>query len=228
MRFLPTLPTVALTCLLGAAPLPGLAQVYKCERNGTLSYSDQPCTDKTAKSQALDLRAGAGSALRESASLEIRHYDVHGQSLDEVMRQINSKGPQGYHGMATWRIDLRYESRREGAACRIVSLELKNQGSILMPRWVEAGQARRDLGMQWDRYYAALKRHEDGHIATSTEFQTRVRQEVMSLAPQPCDKLPALVQQTYDRLHKLYTDKDAEYDRRTRHGLNQDAPRGLL
>ena len=56
-----------------------------------------------------------------------------------------------------------------------------------MPRWTEESSAPLELQRRWRDYYAALKRHEDGHIQHGRELALLVKERLMGLGAVPCD-----------------------------------------
>ena len=197
-------------------------QVFKCDQGGVISYSDSPCKAASSKSQTLDLKLGESTKLQQNQSFAITHYDVRGSTAEELDRSLASNGPKGYHGLATWKVAYTFKMQKIDSKCKIAELNLKHDGVVLMPRWVDAALAPRDLVRRWELTYASLKRHEDGHIAHGTEFITRVRSALLSIPSLACDQLEGHVKRVFDDLHKIYSERDAEYDQRTNHGANQD------
>jgi Bacterial protein of unknown function (DUF922)/Domain of unknown function (DUF4124) len=114
------------------------AQVYKCVTQGVTAYSDSPCGSVAGKQQPLDLQINSGPRLNKMRSFAVKHYDVTGGNLEELYKSLAAKGPRGFHGLATWNVSYRYESRRSGAMCKIDDLSTRHQGETLMPRWVRS------------------------------------------------------------------------------------------
>lgn len=211
----------ALWALLAAAP--ALAQVYKCEQAGKVSYSDSPCPGAGAASRPLTLKVDASPTLGESSDVRVRHYDVNGLTHQEVVRSIAARGPKGFHALATWKPSYQFWSTREGSQCRVSRVQLHLEADILMPRWVDAARAPAELVRRWDRHYAALMLHEQGHIQHGREFGVIARKAIMGLPPVPCEEIQARVERLFAELSRDYGDRDADYDRRTNHGQTQGA-----
>jgi predicted secreted Zn-dependent protease len=198
------------------------AQVYKCLNQGVTTYSDSPCGSVAGKQQPLDLQINSGPRLNEMRSFAVKHYDVMGGNLEELYKSLAAKGPRGFHGLATWNVSYRYESKRSGAMCKIDDLIIRHQGEILMPRWVDAASAPKQMQARWDGIYAKLRRHEDGHIANGQEFLVRVRSALLALPSYPCESLELESQKVYAALLAIYIEKDKAFDRRTNHGEREE------
>jgi predicted secreted Zn-dependent protease len=198
------------------------AQVYKCVIQGVTTYSDSACGSAAGKQQPLELQGNSGPRLSEMRSFAVKHYDVMGGNLEELYKSLAAKGPRGFHGLATWNVSYRYESKRSGSLCKIDDLSIRHQGEILMPRWVDAASAPKHMQARWDGIYAKLRRHEDGHIANGQEFLVRVRAALLALPSYPCESLELESQKIYAALLAVYIEKDKAFDRRTNHGEREE------
>lgn len=197
------------------------AQIHRCERDGRVTYSDQPC-ETGAKATTRPYAAAAPSGALD-LDVKVRHYDVVAHDYPSLVRALAAKGPRGFHGMAGWQVDYRYSVDRQPAGCAVDSVRVRVAGEILMPRWVDAADAPPALQRQWSDYYAALQRHEEGHIQHGREFALLVKERLMGLGRVSCDNLQALAQREYDRLYGNLRTRDQEYDARTGHGRTQGA-----
>jgi predicted secreted Zn-dependent protease len=198
------------------------AQVYKCVTQGVTTYSDSPCGSAAGKQQPLELQVNSGPRLNEMRSFVVKHYEVTGANLEELYKSLAAKGPRGFHGLATWNVSYKYESKRSGTLCKIEDLSIRHQGEILMPRWVDAASAPKQMQARWDAIYAKLRRHEDGHIANGQEFLVRVRSALLALPSYPCESLELESQKAYAALLAVYIEKDKAFDRRTNHGEREE------
>lgn len=63
--------------------------------------------------------------------------------------------------------------------------------------------------------------HEDGHIQHGKEFAILLKERLLGLGVVPCAELDARADQTHNTLYSNLQARDAEYDRRTSHGLRQ-------
>jgi predicted secreted Zn-dependent protease len=198
------------------------AQIYKCTTQGTVSYRDTPCGPSIEKQQALNVDGNAFRKLNEMRSFTLKHYDVSGSNLEELFKSLAAKGPRGFHGLATWNVSYRYVSKRADALCKIDELSILHQGEILMPRWIDAESAPKQLQAKWDSIYAKLKRHEDGHIANGREFFVRVRTALLAMPSHPCEALELESQKVYSSLLRVYVENDKAFDMRTNHGQREE------
>lgn len=210
--------TVALTFLLAAGATHG--QIYRCDRDG-VAYSDRPC-EPGAKST---LKATTPTAPSGALDLQIKtaYYDVRGDDYPSLIRSLRANGPQGFHGLARWNVAFDYEMEPRGADCAISAVRVRVAGEILMPRWVDQATAPLELQRRWSDHYAALQRHEEGHIQHGRELALLVKERLMGLGVMACDRLKALARDESHRLHENLKARDREYDARTNHGATQGA-----
>jgi predicted secreted Zn-dependent protease len=196
-------------------------QIHRCERDGDIAYSDQPCGAGAKSTQQRYAAPAPNGAL--DFDVKVVHYEVFGSDFPSLMRSLRANGPQGFHGLAQWKIGYQYTTEQHQQNCSISSVRVRVSGAILMPRWVDASNASAELQRRWTEYYAALQKHEDGHIQHGRELAILVRQRLMGLGAVACDRLQALAQREYDRLYGNLKTRDREYDARTNHGVTQGA-----
>lgn len=210
---------VGLALLLAARAAQG--QIYRCEREGTVAYSDRPCEAGAKSSTKTYASAGPTGVL--DLQVSVVHYDVRGQDYPAVVRSLRANGPKGFHGLAKWSVAFDNSMEQRGDDCAISAVRVLVTGEILMPRWVDAAAAPLDLQRRWSDHYAALQRHEDGHIQHGRELALLVKERLMGLGVMACDRLAALARDESQRLYENLKARDREYDARTNHGATQGA-----
>lgn len=201
------------------------AQVYRCEQNGKLAFSDQPCKPGAKSTQKDYAPQGAPQGATGTLDLDVpvRYYAVQGTDHATLAQSLKANGPRGFHGLASWRLDYQYTTRRTGPNCQVDSVNVKVGGEILMPRWADENAAPVELQRRWATYYAALKRHEDGHVQHGRELALLVKERFMGLGAHPCEQFKALTEGEFNRLTTNLKTRDQEYDARTNHGATQGA-----
>ena len=215
-------PKALLACLLLLLSTNAHAQIYRCEQNGKLAFSDHPCKDG-AKGTQKNYGTSGGATGAVDFKIGLAHYTVQGTDYASLAQSLSANGPKGFHGLATWKINYEYTTKKLRDACLIDSVTIKVGGEILMPRWADEAAAPPDLQRRWSNYYAALKRHEDGHLQHGRELAMLVKERLMGLGAQACERMPALTQGEFQRLYDNLKSRDREYDARTNHGVTQGA-----
>lgn len=197
------------------------AQVHRCERAGKIAFSDQPCEVGDKASQKVYSSSAASNAL--DMQVVVTHYSVEGMSDAALARSLKANGPGGFHGLASWNVSFNYTTKKRSDACEIDAVRIKVSGEILMPRWTDESSAPPPLQERWRKYYAALKRHEDGHILHGKELALRVAERLMGIGAMPCGQIQSLAQGEFQRTYNNQKTRDQEYDARTNHGKAEGA-----
>lgn len=134
-------------------------------------------------------------------------------TLADVARSAAARGEVG---RADFHFDMDYRTRNG----QISRLDLIVNLSIEMPSWSEypnRPQAEKD---EWDRFHAALRHHENGHIAIfRREARTTYRRLRAESTP---ERLNAVLDAETARIQGLSDDYDVDTD----HGRTQNTPSG--
>lgn len=158
----------------------------------------------------------------------IKYYDVHGSTIDELRRDVYSRGPfdrtgQRFAGWAEWRIKWEFDHRQVPQGCVVGKALTETHIHYTLPRWVDADAASPDLQVTWRRFIEALTLHEQGHGQLARELAAAIEFAMESLPPEPtCDELG----QKVDALAKRMIENDESqegYDLATGHGRTQGA-----
>lgn len=198
-----------------------MAQVYRCVVNGEAAFSDRPCPG--GDSVAVRVPAPAAQS-RIKLDVVTDHYAVNGADFRAALASVRQRGPQGFAGLARWSVRYKYQTQSAAGFCRITDATIHVTGKILMPRWEDKARAPATEQARWSRMYTDLKRHEDGHIQYGREFAVLFQERLLGIGQVPCSTLDAQAQRVFDQLMKNLKFRDAEYDRRTEHGLRQANP----
>ncbi len=126
-----------------------------------------------------------------SAELVMTTYQVSGDSLQDLERQMQRRGPQGYWGLTrtSWNWDAR---------CNMTF-----RARVTMPKLV--GRERLDVAelAEWDRMVDALWTHEMGHVEIGKAWAAAIK---------------AAGCRGVDAIDRAWRNRDAEYDRETDRG----------
>lgn len=135
------------------------------------------------------------------------HYDVSGATLADVAAAI-SHLPEA--GSCSWNASYSYTTDADG---KVDSFPVTCPYTISMPNWVDKANASAEAQAEWDRWYAALEKHERGHIEATAWIFDNMDDTMLGLTPNEAqgqfDKFVYDAQQASDR-----------YDDETNHGLN--------
>lgn len=164
----------------------------------------------------------------DSFTVRTNYYPVTGRTWTELRQSMSTARPwkngPPLDGRTDWHVQWQFHLEETAQGARLRSFDLTTTVTITLPSWQAPADADPALVETWKRFFANLKRHEEGHLAIARQAAAAVRQRI-----RPIQQAPTLRQLT-DQLNAAaraalaeFRDRDAEYDRITQHGLRQDA-----
>lgn len=153
----------------------------------------------------------------------VKYYDVKGASARDLSEQLRRKGPRGFAAYTAWNVKWDYSSARDGKGCRVTRASTSVAVEYTMPRWQPPANADRATRQSWERFIKALKAHEDGHRDIGIGAARAIENVVGNLTRVPCDELSRKASEAAKKILYDARKKEAEYDRRTQHGVQQGA-----
>lgn len=177
--------------------------------------------------------AGSSGAANAAESLEVvrrspaayRTYAVTGRTVHEIARSLEENAPpwdgRRPAGLTTW--DVRWTARwaSSGAMCRVTELDVQLRVEVLIPHWERPPGTGGELARDWERFLAALSRHEAGHVDIASEAAREMRRVLTNVTAPTCGSMDARMRLESDRVLRDYGDRQADYDERTRRGATQ-------
>jgi predicted secreted Zn-dependent protease len=151
----------------------------------------------------------------------IEYFDVQGDSHEALLSALNARGR--FHGRADWKLLYRYQIRPVGSDCAVGDLTTTLELVMTLPRWTPPAGAPGELVARWQRYVAALRIHEEGHLQHGRDFEREFRAAAATLADRNCDLLRERVSVLFNDLLARYQSRDKLYDEDTGHGRTQGA-----
>ena len=156
-------------------------------------------------------------------TVDLQHYLIKAKDAATIRSQIEKLGPVGkngrrYHAYTQWKIEWGFRWIESNGRCKIQHTDVEVRIDMLLPR-LEPAQRSEDLQQGWDRYYAALLRHEQHHrnfgIAAATEIDTELNSIREWLV---CNQMEQVVNERADAILLRYTEAERRFDERTDHG----------
>ena len=164
-----------------------------------------------------------------AAPLTIHTYDVHGSTVNEIVSDLDRNSPvvqQGrrMQGNTEWRIQTSYHWRIDENRCVLEQFNATLKVDMTLPHWVQPKRSSPQLVQQWERYSAALRKHENGHLEIGEDAQQEMLTRAKSLGSAAdcqilAQQIDDLVAAVIDAHHKL----EVDYDDKTNHGETQGA-----
>ena len=138
---------------------------------------------------------GPGGSAAPTSSMEmskaqetIKYYDVRGSTIEELRREVYSRGPydstgQRFAGWAEWRIRWWFDREQVPQGCKISRAVTETDIEYTLPRWVDADNAQPELRERWDRFLEALTLHEQGHGELARALAAEIEFAIRNLPP---------------------------------------------
>jgi len=120
----------------------------------------------------------------------------------------------------TWTYD--YSSSADG--CTIASPAVSLRLRFVVPAWRAPKEPRDDVVKEWNRFFAALWRHERGHVGFAIRAAREIDRSLADLrAASDCDELEARADAWGERTVRRFRSKERAYDEATAHGQTEGA-----
>ena len=151
-------------------------------------------------------------------------YGVSGRNFRDASNAVFTRNLQtGSAASAQHSASMTWNFYSDGTECRLSSFYVYSEITLVYPHWVEvhdrSGRDRR----RWDELFADFQVHEHGHADISIQMASALRNGMAALAPQPdCETLTGEIEALQADLADWEERNQLEYDRLTRHGLDQE------
>lgn len=156
-----------------------------------------------------------------------RYYEIKGRHEADLVKEMNSKGYRSgettYWGytlpQVRWTFDVR---KYKGQPCRLVNPNVSIRITTMLPRWNPPAGTSDAVIKKWQKLYAALQHHEGEHGQIAKDqgnaFVALMREHP---SDDSCERLKAWLDDEGHQIIQRDSVKDAELDRRTRHGVDE-------
>jgi predicted secreted Zn-dependent protease len=182
---------------------------------------------RLAMSLVLAAVAALPAAAADRNDFDVQYYTVNGGTVQELRKELNTKGPIGQSGVVSegntrTRIEWRFDFEKTGGTCTVKEAFVDVTIKMILPQWQRPAGVDQELVSHWNRYIAALRLHEDGHRyrAEATAREVRRVLAVKSSGPD-CTELRNQMNSKARPLVQELERKQADYDRETGNGRTQ-------
>ena len=210
------------------APLPPAALEKCVSPDGRISYGEQACAAGSKRaplgrgaSSVVGAPGAASSAYAPPAEVKVDYYEVQGGDYHSVLRSLLSG--REFAGRTDWKLSYRYEKGMDAGGCKVRSVTTKLELGMSLPRWMPPPGAPADLIGRWERFMAALRMHENGHVQNARQLEGEAKRALSALSSSNCGALDAALRARFDQMLEQGRARDRDYDERTGHGKAQDA-----
>ncbi|MGQ0510078.1 MAG: DUF922 domain-containing protein [Betaproteobacteria bacterium] len=155
------------------------------------------------------------------AQVHVNYYEVQGSDFNSLLGALNARG--AFHGRADWKLSYRYQTRMAAGGCGVSSLTTDLDLQMILPRWSPPAGVKGDLVSRWERYMAALRLHEEGHLDHGRGAEKEFIALATAMTASDCASLDRALRDRFSKLIADYQARDRDYDKRTEHGRTQGA-----
>ncbi|MGB5519144.1 MAG: DUF922 domain-containing protein [Gammaproteobacteria bacterium] len=157
------------------------------------------------------------------------YYQVSGHTAEDIWADIRKKSPVRHHGRlhvayTKWNVNWKFWWHGKADDCRITKVTTALDVVYTLPE-LKPGLTLPDALMrQWERFYAALFGHEQGHKELGEKAAIEIENAIAGMAPRDsCERLENAANETGKNVIDKYRLIEKDYDRSTRHGVNTGA-----
>lgn len=172
-------------------------------------------------------RHHAGGASPVRSTVRIQPYAVTGHSVETLLSSLREHGPvvEGgvFFGLTATEIGYRFGYRQTAGSCETVDARVDILVSITLPEWQSPPGAPYELKRDWQRFAAALRRHEERHRDLALEGAYALQRAIQGLRAPTCDAAAALAARQAERLQIEAEARHRQYDDATGHGETEGA-----
>lgn len=159
--------------------------------------------------------------------IDVSPYPVTGHSVETLLASLRDHGPQVegglFFGLTATEVQYRFGYRSTPGGCETVNASVDLAVTLTLPEWRAPGSAPYELRRDWQRFAAALRRHEEGHRDRAVAYAHRLQRAVEGLRAPTCDAAAARASQQAQRLQIEAEAEHRLYDEATGHGETEGA-----
>lgn len=154
------------------------------------------------------------------------YYSVTGSTLREIQRSMMHNRPANVdrEALTEWSVRAKFSVAKFQGGYRCGGFTTTTTIRMILPRWTAPEGVPESVRHEWERFINALKQHEQGHalFALTTAGQINRRVAEVGIEPDP-ESLKSRVDGIVAQTIQESREREREYDRLTRHGVEQGA-----
>lgn len=159
-------------------------------------------------------------------NISTNYYFVTGTNMFQIMDSIRANRPwttnSDFSAFTKWVIGWDTRAEPTDVGFKIGYLKVTVNITITMPSFKPANGVSNNVLYQWKEYYKRLLEHEIGHARIARSAGEQVHKKLQNLGVFPTRQLLyATVNKTAESTVDEFKKKDMEYDKKTRHGMEQ-------
>ena len=157
------------------------------------------------------------------------YYVVDGKTAEDIWVDIIAKSPVKGNGKqhvayTRWKVNWQFWWLDNGSSCDISKVTTKLDITYTLPRLKKSDSTPQSVTADWEKYYAALFEHEQGHKDLGVKAALEIENQVLNMGSRRnCEQLELDANKMAKGVVDKYSRLEKEYDRSTNHGLNTGA-----
>jgi predicted secreted Zn-dependent protease len=171
--------------------------------------------------------AASSLAAQTRARIDTVFYAVPGTTPLEWRSFMNEHGPglptSRSAAIARWHVVPHYRLAQSGHVCRPTTGYVELTVTFVFPSLADTTDVSVDHLAEWRRFTRHLWRHEDGHVVRAYRAASELAHTIGELATPTCSDAARTIAASVRSVVAAYSERQREYDRRTRSGARQGA-----
>lgn len=158
----------------------------------------------------------------------VQYYDITGRDIPFLMGEMDTKGPRDRHSgrkvwaHTRWRIDWDAQREETRTSCKYADIKTVVRLDFIVPRWVNNDGVSQQVKKAWDRFYAALQKHEYKHAMHGVGAAQDIERQLLALKTEAsCRILDKKAEEIVNKVIQEYSRKDLILDDQTKHGRTE-------
>jgi predicted secreted Zn-dependent protease len=176
------------------------------------------------KAMAISKRTGSGPNI----NINFKYYDFVSVNINDIIGVMWKKSPIKHHGTSYCastdpHIKYYFYTAEEDGNWYIDRVHTTVDVTFTMPRWADYQKASWDQQQKWDKFYASLMEHENGHKDIAIEAAKEIENKLLN-SYSPSEKILRKVANSMAwMIIKKSWVLQKQYDENTKHGVKTGA-----
>jgi len=163
----------------------------------------------------------------QSVNCRTNYYKVTGRISTRSAAPLprRDRSAKSSTRLPAWQGELEIFAIASESGCRCVGFSITTQIVITMPCGSHRRTATPETKTRWTEYLKQLAAHEAGHTRIALSANAEVRKQLSRITSDTdCASLRTRINDAANRVLAEHRSREAEFDRRTRHGAEPDKP----
>lgn len=159
---------------------------------------------------------------------DVEYYDIKGRDIPFLMGEMDAKGPRDMNSgdkvwaHTKWRVRWSGDKDQTRTSCRHTNIQTTLHLTFVVPRWVDNDGVSEQVKKEWERFYAALQKHEYKHAMHGMDAANEIEQALLNMDTEAsCRNLDEKTKKLVDDIIKKHARRDVVLDDETNNGRTE-------